>query len=104
MPQMNKENFVKFLNELVSLKEDADAVHKALRKFDPDFGFFSLGRYETLVVKLLETAANDKAEWVSYWLYEKECGKRRNMTVSDKKGNKLKSTTPEDVWELIKRK
>jgi hypothetical protein len=99
---MNKEQFIEALTELVSLKEDADAVHKALKKFDPDFGFFSLSRYETLVVKILEQATDDKSQWVSWWLYERRG--YRAMNVRDKKGKIIPSKTPADVWNLIKRK
>ena len=104
MTKLTKEEFVKIIEEFVSLKNDEYAVHEALKKFDPDFGFFSLSRYETLLVRILESALNDKSQWISWWIYEKECGKRKKMTVSDKKGKALPSRTPGDIWELIKRK
>jgi hypothetical protein len=96
---MKKEQFVKLINELVSLKKDADALNKAFKKFEPDFSYISFNRYENLIVKSLEFAMNDTSEWVSYWLYECDCGKNPLKVTKDKKTVPMK--TAEDLYNCI---
>ena len=96
---MTKKQFTKLMTELVSLKRDEDKLNEAFRKFEPDFNYICFGRYETLVVNALEIAMDDTSEWISYWLYECDCG-RKPMKVTEK-GKKLPCKTISDVYNLI---
>lgn len=99
---MKKEQFIEIMTELVSIKEDMDSVNKAFRKLDPDFNFFSLGRAETLIVKTLALSVGDteKDSWISYWLYENDCGKGTCL-VTEKDGTNVPIKTIEDLWNII---
>ena len=77
----------------------------AFKKLDPDFNFVSLGRIETLLTKTLEIAVGDsgKDSWISYWLYENDCGKG-SCQVNEKDGTEVPIKTIEDLWNIINNK
>ena len=97
---MNKEQFTKLVSELVSIKQDEDSLNKALQKFEPDFNYICFGRYETLVVRSLELAMNDTSSWISYWLYDCDCGKNP-MKVTNKKGKRVPMKTISNLYDCI---
>jgi len=102
---MDKKTFIKLMQELVSIKEDEDNLNKAFKKFNPDFNYISFGRYEELVVKCLEQAMDDKNDWISYWLYELDCGKEsKRLKVKDKKGKIIPTKTINDLYNIIENK
>lgn len=97
---MNKKEFIKLVSELVSIKQDEDNLNKALQKFEPDFNYICFGRYETLVVRALEFAMNDTSSWISYWLYDCDCGKKP-MKVTDKQGKRVPMKTISNLYDCI---
>lgn len=100
---MNKQEFTKILTELVSLKKDESNLNKALKKFESDFNYICFSRYENLIVKLLEIAMNDKSNWISYWIYDCNCGKDSKYgKVTDKNGKNVPIKTISDLYNLIK--
>ena len=88
---MTKEQFKKLMSELISIKKDEDNLSKAFHKFEPDFKYVSFGRYEALVVESLKIAAKDDYHWISYYLYECDCGKRAMEVSTKTKTFKLKT-------------
>lgn len=98
---MKKKEFIKLMKELVSLKKDEENLNKAFKKFEPDLNYIGFGRYETLVVRSLEFSVEDNSHWISYWLYDCDCGKRE-MKVTDKNGKKVPMKTLSDLYNLIK--
>lgn len=97
---MTRKQFTELMKELVSLRKDEDDLNTAFKKLEPDFNYISFGRYETLVVRSLEFAMNDKYQWISYWLYDCECGKKE-MKVIDKDGKKVPMKTINDLYNCI---
>lgn len=97
---MNKETFTKLIKELVSIKQDEDNLNQAFKKFEPDLNYIGFGRYETLVVRALEFAMNDTSSWISYWLYDCDCGKNP-MRVTDKQGKKVPMKTISNLYDCI---
>ena len=100
---MNKETFIKLMTELVSIKKAEDNLNKAIKKFEPDFSRLSFGRYETLVVDSLKFGMNDENDWISYWIYDCDMGKR-DMKVTDKGGQKIPIKTLSNLYDLINNK
>lgn len=100
--KLNKNCFVKIIETLVEIKKDEDNLNKAFRKFEPDFNYICFGRYESLIVKTLETAMEDTSEWISYWLYELDCGMTwKKGCITDKEGKDIKLKTPEDLYDIL---
>lgn len=98
---MTKEKFIKYMTELVAIKSSIDKLNKAVKDFEPDFNYLSFGRIETLIVKVLEIAMDDKAQWISWWLYENECGKGK-MQAYNTKHKLIPSKTINNLYNLIK--
>ena len=100
---MNKETFIKLMTELVSIKKAEDNLIKAFKKFEPEFNNISFGRYETLVVESLMFGMNDKYNWISYWVYDCDMGKK-DKNVTDKKGQNIPIKTLSNLYDLITNK
>jgi len=100
---MNKKQFIKIMSELISLKKDEDNLNKAFKKFEPDFNYISFVRYESLIVKTLEASLDDTSSWISYWLYDLDCGKNaKHGTVKSKEGKNIPIKTAGNLFDLIK--
>jgi hypothetical protein len=97
---MEKEEFVKIITELVKIKKAEDNLNKAFKEFEPDFNHICFGRYETLVVKTLEIAMDDSSKWISYWLYDLDCGEKGKKAPFS--GKEVKMKTPADLYDCIK--
>ena len=101
---MTKEQFIKLIKELVAIKKAEDNLNKAFKKFEPEFNYIGFGRYETLVVRALEFAMNDtQSQWISYWLYDCNCGKDAKIVqVKDNSGKNIPFKTVSDLYNCIK--
>jgi len=100
---MDKTTFKKLMNEFITLRKDEEKVCDAMKKFDPDFGYFSLGRYETLFLQTMKEAMNDKYDNIDYWIYELDFGKNaKSKSITDKKGKGIPIKTLDDLYNIIK--
>ena len=98
---MNKITFKQIIQELVSLKNDEDNLNNAFRKLDTDFNYISFGRHEALIIKCLKEAINDEADWIGYWLYERDMKFTKKNIIEDKNGKKLPLRNLDDLYNLI---
>ena len=98
---MKYEQFKQLMIDLIKIKEDAQKLNEAFRKFEPDFNYISFGRYEDLVVRAIKDALDDKSDWVGYFLYERDgrFSKEKIITLPDKK--KMAINSYKDLWYLI---
>ena len=100
---LSKDHFITTINELHEIENDIDNAHTALQKLDPDFGGLYLSRVTSLVVQTLKRSMDDIADWISYFIYELDYGKKwkSGMVVSGK-GKDIKLKTAEDLYVCIK--
>ena len=99
---MPYEKFKDIMEELLSIKEDGENLQKAFKKFEPDFNDICFGRYETLVVKALKEAMNDKYDYIYYFLYDCNCGKDKDMNKKIKHNGKyIPFKTLKNLYDLI---
>lgn len=96
---MPKEKFIETLTELKALSDAMNNLNKAFKPFEPSFNQVSFGRYEALVVNTLSIAMNDKSDWISYFIYECDWGKKNRSVEIDKKPFKL--TTLSNLYNLL---
>ncbi len=55
-----------------------------------------------IIVNLIAKILDDKNEWISYWVYKLDCGKKyEDGTITDKDGGIIKLKTIEDLWNLL---
>lgn len=91
------------MKELVDIKDCEDGLNEAFKKFEPDFNYIGFGRYETLVVDSIKEAMDDKYDWISYWIYDLECGtKAKKKTVTSKDGKNIPIKTLDNLYNIIK--
>ena len=64
------------------------------------------GRKIEQPVHMLQHILHDeKSWWISYWLYDLDCGKRWEPgMVEDKDGKEIKLQTLEDLWKVLTEK
>ncbi len=62
--------------------------------------FERLSSSET-VVKLLENIFNDKNEWISWWVWEKNFGKKQELQAFDRTGKLIPTTTIKDLYNIL---
>jgi len=102
---MEYKKFKEFVDEIVTIKSILDELNTVLKKFDNDFNYISLGRYETLALDILKEAMDDKYDWASYWLYDLENGtKAKKGTVTSVDGKNIPIKTVKDLYNIIKNK
>ena len=54
------------------------------------------------VVALLSAATEDKDEWISYYLFELDCGKKyEDGMIKNADGSNIKLRTIQDLWNLL---
>jgi len=98
---MTKQKFKQFLLELMDIKKNEDELNEVLKKFNPDFNHIYFSRHETLIVDLLKEAMDDKYEWISYFLYERDGKFTTKKIISDKNGKKIPFDNMDDLYDLI---
>ena len=54
------------------------------------------------IIELLAMLTNDKNEWIDYWIYELDFGKKANeYECKDYNGKIIPLNTIEDLWNLL---
>lgn len=53
------------------------------------------------VVYLLEIILDDKAGWISYWVWEKDFGRREDLKAYEQDDTEIPLNTIEDLWTLL---
>lgn len=54
------------------------------------------------VIKLLSSLTNDTGEWIEYWVYELECGKKaEKYNITDENDIPIPLSSIEDLWNLL---
>lgn len=83
-------------------QEFADALDKIL---DGNFVPMLSANLENSIMTVVKELFEDNADWISWWMYEKDFGKRKDMSASYKNGKKIKLDTVDDLYKfLIKNK
>lgn len=99
---MKRKEFIEIMQEVVSLDTDTHEANDALKKLSPDFGGLMLERHDSLILKLITHIMNDESEWISYWMFDLDKGKKwKKGTVVDKDGKDIKLKTLNDLYNIL---
>jgi len=105
---MNKEDFIKYMTRVVDLIELQDALDETLHFYNKsNERYYPSGIYMpnlvSDVLELLERIMDDKNEWISYWVYELDCGNKTwsDSAVIDAENNPISLKTIEDLWDIL---
>ena len=100
--KMSKEVFVDTIKELQELDEATDGLNKELKKLDADFNYISFGEHMDLIMKLLRIAMNDEeCDWIGYYIYERDYGKKMKLGDIEYEGKKLNINTSAKLYDFL---
>ena len=99
---MKEKVFVKIINGLEAEKNRQELLNKQLKIIiSEDVQFFYLDKFVTEIVQALKDEFNDKDDWLSWWLYEKDFGKNKKLTATYKNKKPIKLDTPEQIYKFL---
>lgn len=100
---MSKESFCEVMDNYKSMFNFTDEMNELFDKYKMDGNIYPPMCTET-VIDLLEFIFNDKNQWISYWIFELEFGKRyEDGDVKDADGSNIPLKTVEDLYDLLVR-
>lgn len=89
------------IRKMKELDEIEDAFKKPLAMLNPDsFNFLALSKCATDYLWFLKELFRDESDWISYFLYDCEQGKRP-MEITFKSGKKMKLKTVRQLYYLL---
>lgn len=96
------EVFEKHMRDIINRWRWEDEFHAICRKCpDKSFNMFIPSMISNLV-NLLEYILDDKDEWISYFVYELDCGRRyKEGSVTNADGSLIPLVTIEDLWAIL---
>ena len=103
---IGKEEFVAIMDKLKKVNDFVDETNKKARELDDaiisDFyNTMSLSiSHENIVVELLENMFND-TEIISWWLYEKDYGRKSKLKMWDEFGKEIDLSTADKLYEYL---
>lgn len=99
------EEFERHLEAIASIMRLQDGFYELLNEYNSkslnccDFIFPTL---IDNVVDLLVLAMHDESGWISYWVFDLDCGNEyRDGCAEDDEGNLIKLKTIEDLWRIL---
>lgn len=99
---MNKKNFIWSIEKIIETEDMFKPLADAIHVLDPDSYRPVISGHTSLALDILEKAVDDKYDWISYWFYELEQGKKyKPGCVTEKNGKNIKMKTPGDLYECI---
>lgn len=102
---MSKEEFINIINKLKETNDIENKINELFRSCSNncinDFNSYYLSTNESIVIELLEIIFKDTDEWISYWIYELDYGRKwkKNSIIDNGKSIKLK--TASDLYDYL---
>lgn len=97
----NREKFLEdAIEKIRHLREMGDSLSASLQLINPDFNYFSFGRIESDYTWFLKEMFDDKDDWIGYFIYECDFGKKP-MEVKLANGKTFKLRTTKQLYELL---
>lgn len=104
---LSKNSFIRSINFIKERMEGQDAIGKLFKKEFDDSIFWPYCKYETELIRVLKEIFQDtENEWIDYFIYELDFGKRwkpNTITEKDKTGKvrDIPLGTVEDLYNLL---
>lgn len=106
MNRLSFEDFKRHIKDIQLMSELQDKIDDAKHIFNKSetkevFHFYFPTGTDN-IIELLAMLTNDKNEWIDYWIYELDFGKRADeLKCTDGNGNKIPMNTIEDLWAVL---
>lgn len=101
MKQMTLEQFTKYIEKIRLYYEVDKEVNSALNKLNDDFYNFSSSYSVITIVELLNFIFEDESDWLGYWLWELDFGKKYNEGSVTLDGKNISLKTIEDLYNML---
>jgi len=99
--------FSQIITHIIASHKLGDDIYNAVSAYNKethdcaDCSFLPT-RLEDDLVMLLELAMNDEDGWISYWLYELDCGEKyKDGCILDDNDNSIPCKTIKELYELV---
>lgn len=106
MNQLSFDDFKRHIKDIQLLTELQDKIDDARYAFNKsetreEFRFIFPTGIDN-IIELLAILTNDKYEWIDYWIYELDFGRRADdLVCKDDERNIIPLHTVEELWALI---
>ena len=106
MNRLSFEDFKRHIKDIQLMSELQDKIDDAKYIFNKSetkevFHFYFPTGADN-IIELLAMLTNDKNEWIDYWIYELDFGKKANeYECKDYNGKIIPLNTIEDLWNLL---
>ena len=98
---MSKESFYKVIDDYKTMFDFTDEMNELFDKYKTDGNIYPPMCTKT-VTDLLEFIFNDKNQWINYWIWELEFGKRyEDGKIKDENGEDIPLRSVEDLYDLL---
>lgn len=104
---ISKEEFTDIVNRLKQVNDFVNETnYKAMGLDDAiESDFFNASSlsisHETIVVRLLKLMFNDYDDLISWWIYEKDYGRKEEIRLWDGCSNEIDLSTPEKLYDYL---
>lgn len=95
---MTKENFSTLLN---AVKNHSNYICNLYRDYGIDFINSPVMEIESEITKYLKAQFNDTDDWISYWIWELDFGKKWKPGTVTFEGIDVPLGTADDLWNLL---
>ena len=101
---LTKKEFTDAMTAIIEQNAEDDRISKALSSICPDSCFYDTKYATKGLTRLLESIMQDSFDWIEYWLYELDCGRKyRPSSAKDADGKPIKLKTISDLYALLKK-
>lgn len=99
---MTKEQFIKYMDIICKKYKALEEMYDDLERFT---GVVSDRIINTTsidpIIDMLAEWAGDSNSWIRWYIYEKECGDKEELEITNKDGSVVSSDSYDDIWNLI---
>lgn len=104
-PSISFEQFKSILEKIRDIKDAETQVNNICRNLNYKYKEYAQAGYlpnmSSDIITLLEIVLDDKGEWISYWCWEKDFGRRTDLNVYESDGTVIPMTTIEELWAFL---
>lgn len=96
--------FEKHINDMVKLIQLQDGINNLISNYRTTQKQYSEIAFPYLinnVIALLARLTNDESNWISYWIFELDCGKKYTDGCVTYNNENIKLKTIKDLWDLL---
>lgn len=100
---MEKNVFVKVINQMEELHREEEEFNDTLRKIDRDFGGgYIHSKSLSLLSGLLKELLSDEYDYIEFYMWELDFGKAyKDGVLTEDDGTPIPLRTPEELYDLI---